>query len=135
LPELKSINRGPVAFSLDSVTAYFGLGYASVVANQPGAYRNQVYRLEIAGTSAVPQVRILDARVVRTAQDTYHILGNTGPYRLEVYTLAGHLITSFRYLAPFHEFSLRAPSGTYVFSLQNNSGEALTELMFHQSQY
>jgi N-acetylneuraminic acid mutarotase len=136
LPELKSINRGPVAFSIDSTKAYFGLGYSSVVANQPASYRNQFWQLEVEVISGIPQQhRLSTVAIARISNDTYQIIGeNEGPYALDVFTTSGIRIASLPSISLYEQFKVQGYTAMYVFNLRNQSGDFRTDLIFNKSE-
>jgi N-acetylneuraminic acid mutarotase len=136
LPDLKSIDRGPVAFSIDSTKAYFGLGYSSVVANQPASYRKQFWKLEVEIISSVSPVRLLSGpKIIATANGSFQLSGEeAGPYSVAVHTLDGIQIAFLPAVSTFEDFAVSAPVGLYVFSLRNVQGAMQSELIFNKSE-
>jgi len=133
LPGLESVDRGPVAFAIDSATAYFGLGYTSVIANQPASYRNQFWKLEVVGTSAVPSVqRPAFAKITPVAPGSYKVVGeDTAPYSVAIHSISGVPVTLLPSVMAQTTFEVAAPTGIYVFTVRNSAGETYSELTFH----
>jgi hypothetical protein len=133
LPDLESVDRGPIAFAIDSTKAYFGLGYSSVVANQANAYRNEMWKLEVEITSAVGPLPVtLQAIIAPLAAGTYQVLAaDDDTYTINVYTLNGSPIVSDRKIRTHEPFDVVAPTGLYLFCLHSAAGNMKSELIFN----
>ena len=135
LPDLKSIDRGPIAFAIDSVTAFFGLGYSSVVANQPASYRKELWKLEVEIVSSVQYAQPgLSAKIIPAGPSVYRVLSDIREAcGIMVYGLNAMPVYCREQVFPGEVFSLDIPTGIYCVAIQSTSGNVASQLLFHRS--
>ena len=131
LPGLASIDRGPVAFATDSLRAYFGLGYTSVIANQPVNYNKRFWKVESIITTGIVTMRSDQLLVARFGADAFQIQEKQGyVYDIQIYSASGQFVASWYRHPAYCDFVIPGPSGIYVLTTRDSKSAVTSQLLF-----
>lgn len=134
IPGLETICTGPIAFSLDSLNSFLGLGYTSVVANQAAAYSNNMWQLNTQIISALDRPEIeSEVKFIRSNHNSLTLQSSfTGPWTIRVYGIQGILLSAYQNMYVGDNIPLYFPNGIYILHAFNQSGETHAELFYQQ---
>jgi hypothetical protein len=116
------------------MTAFFGLGYTSIIANQAASYSKSIWRFHEEMVSATPRLlSYSDIQLNRVGSKSYSLHTDANKiYRIRIFSMQGIQLGYYPSLHAGQLFTPELTTGIYAFVAERNDGTIHTELIYHQ---